>query len=433
MPAARPAASIGGMKSLLPTLTAAATLLLVGSAHADSIVYIRDGNVWSAAPDGTRAVQLTDGGQWHSPTQADDGTIAAVDGTGKGIAILARDGRPLRTITTTFAKSGNGDTFAPNPVQLALSPDGSKLAYSYAQYSCVQGSTCGTSPQVATLITDTNVTQATPADTYGYNMGVSAPEWVTGNRLIAWGGAGIGGALIDLPGARQGRRPWLSNEPEDVGDGEISRDGTHMVSTYAYGENLRLRFWSLDGDVLTAAAPGYAHPACDSNADPVLSDPSWSPDGTAVAFAEERGVNVFRFTAITRNHCDFVSTTIVVPGGSEPDWGPADPPAARYTAPTPSPQPTPAPPAPMPAAKLTIATATLSTKQLRRGHATVRVTTTQPGRLTARLGRLASGTATAAKAGTVTIRLSRASRRAAKATLTVTLGAVSASRVVRLR
>ena len=29
-----------------------------------------------------KKVQLTDGGDWHSPTQADDGTIAAVKGTG---------------------------------------------------------------------------------------------------------------------------------------------------------------------------------------------------------------------------------------------------------------------------------------------------------------------------------------------------------------
>ena len=69
----------------LPRLLLATGLLalaLPAVANADSIVYIDQGNVWSAPPDGSRKVQLTTGGRWHSPTQADDGTIAAVQGTG---------------------------------------------------------------------------------------------------------------------------------------------------------------------------------------------------------------------------------------------------------------------------------------------------------------------------------------------------------------
>ena len=71
--------------------TGAALLLAPAAANADSIVYIDQGNVWSASPDGARKVQLTSGGQWHSPTQADDGTIAAVQGTGP-ITVMARNG-----------------------------------------------------------------------------------------------------------------------------------------------------------------------------------------------------------------------------------------------------------------------------------------------------------------------------------------------------
>ncbi len=47
-----------------------------GVAHADSLVFIRDGNVHLT--DGTRFVQVTQGGNWESPSQADDGTIVAV-------------------------------------------------------------------------------------------------------------------------------------------------------------------------------------------------------------------------------------------------------------------------------------------------------------------------------------------------------------------
>src|SRR3954451_9571515 len=99
-------------------LGAAALGVAAAPAAADSIVYVDGGNVWSASPDGSHKVQLTDGGDWHSPTQADDGTIAAGEGTGP-IVVMARDGRPLRTITTPSAKSGDSGTFSPRPVDLS--------------------------------------------------------------------------------------------------------------------------------------------------------------------------------------------------------------------------------------------------------------------------------------------------------------------------
>src|SRR3954470_10212363 len=133
-------------------------LALPAAAHADSIVYIDQGNVWSASPDGARKVQLTSGGGWHSPTQADDGTIAAVEGTGP-IVVMARDGRPLHTIATAEAHSGDGGTFAPRPVDLSFSPDGSKIAYAYVANSCPVASTCGTIHR-STFYTAADVTTA---------------------------------------------------------------------------------------------------------------------------------------------------------------------------------------------------------------------------------------------------------------------------------
>src|SRR3954447_9679496 len=165
-------------------------------ARADSIVYIDQGNVWSARPDGSGRVQLTTGGGWHSPTQSDDGTVAAVQGTGP-IVVMARDGRPLHTIATHEARSGDGGTFAPRPVELAFSPDGTKIAYAYVANSCPVASSCGTI-QRSVFYTEANVTEATPHTVYGNQFSVSSPSWVTNSRTLVSGGYGSQVAIDDL-------------------------------------------------------------------------------------------------------------------------------------------------------------------------------------------------------------------------------------------
>ncbi len=180
-------------------------LLAPAVANADSIVYIDQGNVWSAAPDGSHKVQLTTGGQWHSPTQADDGRIAAVQGTGP-IQVMARDGQPLHTITTPPAKSGDGGTFAPRPVQLSFSPDGTKIAYAYVANSCPVASTCGSTQR---SVFYTSSTEATPHSVYGNQHSVSNPEWVTNSRRsCSAGSAARSRSTTSTPATTTAGRGW---------------------------------------------------------------------------------------------------------------------------------------------------------------------------------------------------------------------------------
>ena len=58
----------------------AATLACAAPAAADSISYVRDGNVFLTAPDGSRTVQVTTAGGYSSASQADDGRIVALKG-----------------------------------------------------------------------------------------------------------------------------------------------------------------------------------------------------------------------------------------------------------------------------------------------------------------------------------------------------------------
>jgi hypothetical protein len=386
-------------------LAAGAALLLAPAvANADSIVYIDQGNVWSASPDGAHKVQLTTGGQWHSPTQADDGTVAAVQGTGP-ITVMARDGQPLRTITTPTTKSGDGGTFAPRPVALSFSPDGSKIAYSYVAYSCPVASTCG-SIQRSTYYTDANVETATPVDVYGNQFSVSDPEWVTNSRTLVFGGYGRQVAVDDLGPGEYDSRPWMVPNG-DMGDGELSRDGTRLAVTSEYGADKKLAFFAVRNLV------DYPDFVCAfTQGDERYADPTWAPDGAGIAWESSAGITVSRFTKFAAGDgCALPQDINLTPTGSEPDWGPADPPAAAYKAPdattptpvVPAPQPSNPTPPPPPAVKLAILKAKGKTVTVNvPGAGKVKLTATRKGK------KLGTATAKAKHAGTVKIRFKRA-------------------------
>lgn len=310
-------------------LSAVAALCAPAVASADSIVYIDGGNVWSASPDGAHKVQLTDGGDWHSPTQADDGRIAAVKGALGPIRVMARDGRPLHTITTETAKTGNGGTFAPRPVDLSFSPDGSKIAYAYVAMSCPPGSTC--TDQQATFYTRADVTQATPQSEWGNQGGASDPEWITNDRTLVQSASHVD--IDPLGGGDYSYTKWVVGG-KDFGDPELSRDGKRLATTFDYGANKFLAFYVVNGDPRTELPPPVPTAVCNTDGgDEKAADPSWSPDSSSVAFQDRDGINVVRFSAFGLDGCAVASHRVLSATGSTPDWGPADPPAARYVAP----------------------------------------------------------------------------------------------------
>ncbi|HWK28220.1 MAG TPA: hypothetical protein VNS09_16765 [Solirubrobacter sp.] len=398
------------MKRLL--LASLLALAVPATASADSIVYIDQGNVWSATPDGARKVQLTTGGGWHSPTQADDGTIAAVQGTGP-ISVLARDGRPLRTIATPPARSADGGTFAPRPVQLAFSPDGTKIAYAYTAYSCPPASSCG-SIQRSTLYTDAS--GETPISKYGNQFSVSDPSWVSNTRTLVFGGYGSQVSIDDLGPGDYSQTPWMVPDG-DMGDGELSRDGRRLAVTFDYGANKRLGFFAV-----SQAPPAYPDAACSTTAaDARYASPSWSPDGSGLAYESSGGIEITHFTRFEAGACATANDLVLSATGSAPDWGPADPPAAAYVPAAPSvpsvpvvPVPAaPAPPVPVSAPfKPSFTVGKVTAKALRKGLVLKAAVPAGRVTLTVRGGgrTLATGGATAKGAGTVTIRLPRVKR-----------------------
>lgn len=161
---------------------------------------------------------------------------------------------------------------------------------------------------------------------------------------------------------------------------------------------------------------------CVTTATSDIAGPTWAPRGTALAWYEQGAIHVWDDVS----RCAGASSKPVIPGGSEPDWGPADvnpgpregevpppgPPAPAPAAPKPGdgkpPAPKPSTPQGTAKPKLRLAATVRLRTALRRGFR-VRVSGAERGTiaLVAKQGKrkLASGKAKVPASGRVTVTL----------------------------
>jgi WD40-like Beta Propeller Repeat len=127
---------------------------------------------------------------------------------------------------------------------------------------------------------------------------------------------------IDSPdGGNDDAVHWFEDAGnEDVGDGELSRQGDRLALVRSYGANTHLAIYRVGGGIGSAAPAA----ACFSGADPSLAGPSWSPDGTRLAFQDAEGIEVMPLPSVIAGDCPGASSSaLILPGASAPDWGPA--------------------------------------------------------------------------------------------------------------
>ena len=288
---------------------AAATRRALGS-----IVYVKGFNVWIARGDGTGQRQLTHDGSrskgYFSPSEADNGTIAAA--RGPLIVRLSHNGAVLNRIDPPALKNSAGESMDGPVTQVALSPDGKTVAYSFVRPSCPVGGDCQ-------YRYATGYTAADHLSTAGGSTFFHDPSWIGSGRTLQSGGYGSQVQLQDVKAAPRywfDDRDYAGSNDTDLADGELSPDGRQLVEIRGYGENTSVLWYSVTGNAKSGLPPAVPTPACLTGTGPGKTSPTWSPDSTALAWGTPDGIWITKDAV----HCGAQNAVLKIKGGATPDW-----------------------------------------------------------------------------------------------------------------
>ncbi|HXF31898.1 MAG TPA: hypothetical protein VN522_10280 [Solirubrobacterales bacterium] len=325
----------------LATLIAGCCLFVLGAsgtAAADSLVFIKENNVWLSKPDGSGQYQVTlDGTQenpYQSPSQADDGTIVASrkQPNGGPLYRMEQNGELINAIPVGALIAG--------PFNPQVSPDGATVAYEQVFSRNVNGY-FETSSDVRFTRTD----GSTPQGMGEVGRGAGAPSWIDSGHAFV--GINMVATTV-VPGqapvewwSDYDHQPTYFNLGQTVEDGEVAPNGNiAVVRGELEGNTIQLyrstgSYTSLPTPTCTLSEPSPGP------AGKRFVDPTFSPGGDAIAWQEGNGV----WSTTVPENCLEGQPHLVIPGATEPDWGPAD------VNPGPRATPAPAPPAPPVVAK----------------------------------------------------------------------------------
>jgi hypothetical protein len=323
--------------SLIAVLLVAVVAMLAtaAAAGASSIVFIKKGDVWAAKANGKGQRAITTDGTpanpYRSPSASDAGVITAVRGR-RDVHFLNRRGVALRKARDI--SGGPTLPFDPVIIDHAISPDGRRLASTLWLTTRAAAPRPG-EPTGTDYGTTVWYTRAGDGKIQGTTDSGQNATWATGSRPIVFAPYVYHSAdayLVDLatPNSPAG---WFQDrvtvdvlDPSDgepLDDGELTRaqDKLALVrgpNTTASSLPTMVRVYAVSG---LAARPAER---CDLRAAPNtrIESPSWSPDGTRLAWSERDGIWASPI-APGAGDCGAAPKRLI-PGGSQPDWAKAD-------------------------------------------------------------------------------------------------------------
>jgi hypothetical protein len=323
-------------KKLALAATVAALAVAPAAAQAESLLYVKSGNVFASNTDGSGERQLSNDGHGAWPSGADNGTIAYQNETDGRIYVLAANGTVDHSMTTP------GTYQFAQPQHDRISPDGTKIAYDLL----LDGFNYRTywTPTSSTNINTPN--QTSGQEDYG------TPSWFGGDNLLL---SHVGQTVSDTQpeftfyhagDADNTEQNWFRQDPSSFTatgyDGAISRDGARIAlleNDAAGSGSTTPQHVSLL--LLTTNGPPPAAPTlrCEitlpAGASYYRSSPVFSPNGSSLAIGEPDGIHVLTFADFS--NCGTFENRLAVPGASQPYWSAANVPGGT---PGPNPGPT---------------------------------------------------------------------------------------------
>jgi hypothetical protein len=457
-------------RSILPTALAAIACggALAGTAQADSFAYLKGGDVWLTTTDGARQFQVTGTGAYAYVSQADDGTLVATTQSGQ-LERLDRFGRVLSSITTPVSQPTNGgSTVFYGPLDADVSPNGKAVAYGFIKmgtYKYPDG-TVDADMYDGHGFTRSDALTGFLDSGFKYGTDWSGPEWIDDNNVLVSNGPGWPSSPVAIEKAGSGDpRSWFA-DPDNMHPMEatISRNRRWVAAVHG-PDRLSLSVYRIGDGALETATVNR----CFVYSDPSgfrYDSPTISGDGRTIAWGNGKSLYIAPLADASAGCPDGQASRDVIPGADDPDWGPADVPAARPAdAPlrtnggggggtgggaTPAPAPAPGKPVPSPApivkggpsGTLTVKVPATRLAAALRSGLTLKVSAPKAGGLTAtaRAGqaKVATGSATAKAGKPVSLHLAftakarKALRHAKRTTLSVTVTGGGLSKTTKI-
>jgi hypothetical protein len=312
------------LASVIAACCAAVLLATAGPAAADSLVFVRDNNVWLSNADGSGQYQVTLDGTpsnpWSSPSQADDGTIVALRTPPGGRAQIWRmhqNGGLLNPPINTPAP-GTG------AIDARVSPDGSLVAYWFV--TTVQDPTCVFCVNLSNRVLISHSDRFTHPDEVGTPNTGSDPSWLSNNQLLISGGGAADQWYYAL-GMPEAVEWWGDFDncsscnppaPLSLNDGEASRDGSSIALVRGDSGEALVTY---KNNGVPPAKPTVECGFTGATGGKFFG-PTWSQDGHTLAWQEGNGIWSDSIPDVT--DCNsYGNPALIVAGGAEPDFGPA--------------------------------------------------------------------------------------------------------------